>query len=369
MSKAVKQDPRNAGAWTALGHCLWSRGQLDQARSCFLQALEQGETAEALRQLSMIVRQIQSKTTDPAAVMDESIRYAKEAIKLDVNHHVSWYVLGNAHCTRFFSVSQDVTDLKKAVVAYDRSEKLGGDINPDLYFNRGNVLRYLQEYDAACAAYRRSKEIDPHMQGVDEAVDNITDFLARTAELVASGGKLKKKRMTSLQSDLATHALTSSVPVAVGGAVSTKDASWTSLRSLGVGSPSASAGAATTAPPGTAIALKVVMSVTKGNVPPESFLCMDSEGTFAVLSVYNLGVEGTAQFDTDETIVVIEPIIKHIHAAPSTAASSAATSSASTTTMFSAIQVQRLERISIGGRYLRRSSIAAPSLTVDVFSG
>jgi hypothetical protein len=270
-------------------------------------------------------------------------------------------------------VSHDVTDLKKAVVAYDRSEKLGGGINPDLYFNRGNVLRYLQEYDAACSAYRRSKEIDPHMQGVEEAIDNITDFLVRTAELVASGGKLKKKRLASLQSDLSSHALTaSSVPVAVGGAVAAKDASWTTLRALGVESSSSSSSAAVTtagglitSPAGTSLALKVLMSVTKGNVPPESFLCMDAEGTFAVLSVYNLGVDGTAQFDTDETIVVIEPIVKHIFAT-STARSSHEAKAAHA---FSVIQVQRLERISIGGRFLRRSSIAAPSLTVDVFSG
>jgi hypothetical protein len=326
----------------------------------------------------MIVRQIQSKSSDPAVVMDESIRFAKRAIELDVNHHVSWYVLGNAHCTRFFSVSHDVMDLKKAIVAYDRSEKLGGIINPDLYFNRGNVLRYLQEYDAACFAYRRSKEIDPHMQGVEEAIENITDFLFRTAELVVSGGKLKRKRLAALQSDLSSHALTSSVPVAVGGTVAAKDASWTTLRALGVGnaSPSSSApvspGGVTTSPAGASLALKVLMSVTKGNVPPESFLCMDVEGTFAVLSVYNLGVDGTAQFDTDETIVIIEPMVKHVLATsriPDTARNGSGSSEAKTAYAFSVVQVQRLERISIGGRFLRRSSIAAPSLTVDVFSG
>ena len=54
LYKAVKLNPRNADAWTVLGHCLWTKGQLAQARNCFLSSLEQAENAEALRQLSMI---------------------------------------------------------------------------------------------------------------------------------------------------------------------------------------------------------------------------------------------------------------------------------------------------------------------------
>ena len=65
----------------------------------------------------MIVRQLQQPNVNPTIIMNESIKYAKQSIKLDmaakINDHRSWYVLGNAHCTQFFSVSHDVMDLKK----------------------------------------------------------------------------------------------------------------------------------------------------------------------------------------------------------------------------------------------------------------
>lgn len=360
LYKAVKLNPRNFDAWTVLGHCLWAKGQLAQAKNCFLTSLEQCENAEALRQLSMIVRQMQQKNASPSAILDESIRHAKRSIELESSSHKSWYVLGNAHCTRFFSVSHDMLDLKKSLMCYDKSESFGGSINPDLYYNRGNVLRYMQQYEDAVTAYSRAASIDPNIEQTAEAIDEIKEFVSRTKELVASGGKLKKKKLNSLTAQL-------SAEIAPGATVSV----GSDLEALGVKPVAADAGvdrSVMSAPssrqfPGVSIALKVVMSVTKGSVPPESFLCVDSKGVFVVVSVYNLAVNGASQFNTEETLVVVDPQVKDVYFTSGGQVGGEVSSELA----FSVIQVLQLEKISVGGKFLNRASIAAPTLSVDVF--
>lgn len=362
LYKAVKLNPRNFEAWTVLGHCLWAKGQLAQARSCFLTSLEQAESAEALRQLSMIVRQIQQANVNPATILDESIRHAKRSIELEPNNHKSWYVLGNAHCTRFFSVSHDMMDLKKSLMCYQKSENFGGSINPDLYFNRGNVLRYMQQYSAAVEAYSRAASIDPNIEQTADAIDEITEFVSRTRELVASSGKLKKKKLsamtTQLQQEIAASAIGISLDSdleALGCKVSTSQAFNTSA---------VKASSADREYPGVSIALKVVLAVTKGTVPPESFLCVDAKGAFVVVSVYNLAVNGASQFNTDETVVVVDPRVKDVYFSQGNKSGE----DTSLEVCFSIIQVVQLEKISVGGKFLNRAGIAAPTLSVDVFA-
>jgi tetratricopeptide (TPR) repeat protein len=107
---------------------------------------------------------------------------AKAAVALDLNNAKSWYLLGNAHLSLFFAGQRDFADLDRARKAYARAATLeaggsggGGGAgataptpaptparrNPDLHFNRGQVLLYLEEYDAAVAAFREAYAIDP----------------------------------------------------------------------------------------------------------------------------------------------------------------------------------------------------------------
>ena len=358
LYKAVKLNPRNFEVWTVLGHCLWAKGQLAQAKNCFTTSIEQTENAEANRQLSMIVRQIQQKNVNPSTILDESIRYAKRSIELEMSNHKSWYVLGNAHCTRFFSVSHDMMDLKKSLMCYEKSESFGGSINPDLYYNRGNVLRYMQQYAAAVNAYSEAARIDPNIEQTSEAIEDIREFVSRTKDLISSGAKMKKKKLDALMNQLNEATKTA----AEGSAAVSSD-----VRALGCRSSEASP-ADSSSPErqysDMSIALKVVMAITKGTVPPESFLCVDSRGNFVVLSVYNLAVSGSSQFNTDATVVVVDPNVKDIYYKLD---SSEGNGDGDSTYCFSVIQVLQLEKISVGGKFLNRSGIAAPSLSVDVF--
>jgi len=65
----------------------------------------------------------------------------------------SWYVLGNAHFTNFFSNNEDITQLTKALKAYAQTEKLMKEPNPDLFFNRATILEYLERYAEAIRDY------------------------------------------------------------------------------------------------------------------------------------------------------------------------------------------------------------------------
>ena len=89
----------------------------------------------------------------------------------------SWYVLGNAHLAQFFQLKHDPADLSKALKAYRRAmpveaKKVGGangngdanmDTNPDLFFNRATVHKYLENYDEAIADFRAAAALDPEL--------------------------------------------------------------------------------------------------------------------------------------------------------------------------------------------------------------
>ncbi len=64
-------------------------------------------------------------------------------------------VLGNTYITYFFKISRDLSDLDKAIQAYDRSEANGGDNNPDLFFNRGRVYQFKEDFSKAVGSYKK----------------------------------------------------------------------------------------------------------------------------------------------------------------------------------------------------------------------
>merc|ERR1711871_621311 len=109
----------------------------------------------------MILRRMGNSPTEMAQNIDESMARAKQALGLDLNDGSSWYVLGNAYSTKFFAVSHNPEDLDKAIQAYNRAQTNGGENNPDLFMNRGNILRYLERYTEAAADFRTAADLDP----------------------------------------------------------------------------------------------------------------------------------------------------------------------------------------------------------------
>ena len=62
-------------------------------------------------------------------------------------------------------------------------DKDGSSKNPDLHFNRGNVYKYLEDYDEAAASFRAALALDPSLPAKDE-VDGIEKHVQRVADLV-----------------------------------------------------------------------------------------------------------------------------------------------------------------------------------------
>lgn len=200
LAKAVKLAPENVEAWNALANCFWKKGDLAQAAECFQRALERGPNAHSHRELSMLRRQLGSTNDERVENISQSLLDAKAALKLDFADSKSWYVLGNAHLSHFFSLRHDPEDLKRALKAYQRAhdlaEKSGAPRNPDLYYNRANVHKYLEHYDEAVADFRTSTEIDPRLPGAGAAA-YIEKAVAKIQRLVESKCRTKPKRLAA----------------------------------------------------------------------------------------------------------------------------------------------------------------------------
>lgn len=85
---------------------------------------------------------------------------ATKACSKDMKDAQSWYVLGNAHLTNFFTNGEDMEQLTLALKAYAQTERNLKEVNPDLYFNRATIYEYLERYNEAIADYNTAHTID-----------------------------------------------------------------------------------------------------------------------------------------------------------------------------------------------------------------
>ena len=106
-------------------------------------------------------------------------------------------VLGNAHLTNFFTNNESIEELTIALKAYTQTERLQKEPNPDLYYNRGTILEYLERYNEAVRDYMRAHSIDPNLQA-DQKADKIISFVVNAATLIQSKGKIKSQKLTNM---------------------------------------------------------------------------------------------------------------------------------------------------------------------------
>lgn len=301
LTKAVKLDPKCSEAWTTLGICLWKKNNRIDAKSCFIKASQEKPYKEALRELSILTRQIPPNKANNETLgncIEDSIKLAKQAISLDMNDHMSWYVYGNAHCTRFFTLSQDFKDLEKSLSSYKKAEGLlNGDKNPDLYFNRGNVQRHLQQYDEAVESYSRAQFLDPNLTEVIEIVATIKSLKANIIGSVNSikyfkGNEDKEQKMRKISRELAKQEN-------VDKQVKQSGSGSLDLPALKLG-------------PNTGVIFmaKLLQLLTKKDTPPPAcYLCVDSIGTLGVASIYNVSTDVEL---TNQIVTIRDPFLKEL---------------------------------------------------------
>lgn len=203
LSRAVKLCPEHIDAWNALGHVFWKKQAHLAAEDCFLNAHNVRPNSESLRALSMLAR---------PKDFDKSVSLAKEAVSINVGDARSWYVLGNACVARYFHtrVATNLRDALKAFALAETkltipSERSGLQFgHPDLYFNRGHLKAFLQDYAGAISDFEKANVLDPSLRA-NEMAQDLRRFSKRCADLVSRKGGLKTKKRNDILSSLPKH--------------------------------------------------------------------------------------------------------------------------------------------------------------------
>eukprot|EP01147_Barroeca_monosierra_P010684 gene10684-2783_t len=205
LTKSVKLDPKKIDAWNLLGEVLWRKGDVFESKRCFEAALERKENAESLRNLSMIVRQQPFQTkADRLRQIESSIKLAKQALALDYSCGRSWFVMGNAYLTHFFTFSRQNTTLQQALKAFNRAllDKEEADYHSDLHHNRGVLLKYTEAYWDAMVALRKAIELDPCLTAANDLLQAIINQVTTVHQAITRKGSLKSKRVHQFTAQL-----------------------------------------------------------------------------------------------------------------------------------------------------------------------
>ncbi|XP_068638036.1 uncharacterized protein [Aristolochia californica] len=272
LSKAVKLNPSLADAWLSLGNSLWKKGDLTSAKNCLSLALSKGPNKKILCQLSMLERRLAQGSENPAQIVEESIKHAREAVSLDVKDGNSWYNLGNACLTSFFVTGAwDHQKLSQALKAYQHAEKNESmKSNPDLYFNCATVNKYLENYERALTGFEAAALKDPGLNASEE-VQKMVNLLDKIESSMKS--QTKAKRLAAVASSLVEFKLNSPLQ-------------GSKISSLLEGSNRA-----------VAVVGKVLFFIKHDNVSPSYYLVCDSDQICFVLSVYGLRSDAIKEGD------------------------------------------------------------------------
>ncbi|XP_068777819.1 tetratricopeptide repeat protein 5 [Struthio camelus] len=290
LGRAVKLAPGLAEAWTRLGEARWRRGDLEAARACFAGALGHGPDKEALRCLSMALRQA---GRGPGAVR-ESVEHAKAAVRLDPADGRSWYVLGNAYVSLFFACGQSPEAARRALGAYGQAEKVDPEAakNPDLHLNRATLLQYEERYGPALEGFARAAALEPGWAEPRLRHGRLLDYLSRLCALLANRGKVGARRLRGLLAAL---------PPALLGP----------LGRPGGPAPTPLAGLRPGPNPGRALLGRVLFSLTPHERVPFTLGLADGAGAAVAVSVYN--AEPGWGVLVGDAVAVPEPHLCHHH--------------------------------------------------------
>ncbi|CAN9509601.1 unnamed protein product [Ophioblennius macclurei] len=210
LSRAVKLEPSLVEGWNTLGEQYWKKGDLIGAKNCFTGALQQSKNKVSLRNLSMVLRQLPAPDSDAhGKQVLESVDLARQAVELDDTDGTSWYILGNAYLSLFFTCGQNPQFSQQALSAYAQSEKADKIARcfPELHFNRANMFQYEEMFGSALEGYSRAAALDPSMKEPQIKETQLLEYLEKMTELTQNKGKVKARRLRTMLSNLSTTAL------------------------------------------------------------------------------------------------------------------------------------------------------------------
>ncbi|XP_055522065.1 tetratricopeptide repeat protein 5 [Leucoraja erinacea] len=302
LSRAVKLRPELLEAWNQLGEVYWKRGELEAARTCFTGALTHCKNKQSLRNLSMVLRQVQGTAQERAANIMRSVEQARTAVEMDVTDGNSWYVLGNAYLSLFFVSGQSDRVSQQALGAYTQAEKVdASSVNKPRPApqNRSTLHRYEERYQAALAGLARAAALDPASTEPALREQQLLTYLSRVSTLVQQRGQLKKKRLTALMSSLRGRELHNHQDRLYN--APSGPPTRLALHPLSSLTPGNN--------PGTAVLGKVVFSLTTEEKVPFTVGLLDGEGTCVAVTVYNMAESWGVLIG--DTIAIPRPIYTH----------------------------------------------------------
>jgi tetratricopeptide (TPR) repeat protein len=293
LVSAVKRDPTLAGAWVSVGESYWKKGNIQQAHDCFTSSITHAKTKEALRSLSMVLRQMGTTPAERGERVRESVERAKEAVAEDVRDGTSWMILGNAYLSQFFTTSSEPKLLKQSMSAYHQAERDSGVANnPDLHFNMATLCLYEENYDDSLTGFRRASALDPGWDAPKLKITETTAFLQAMTHSLSAKGKMKSKKAgASLSAALST-------PDKFAGPLSQSK----TLVSVSDLRPGGNLGAVFVG--------GVSAIVPTANRVPYACALVDSSGSHVGLTVYNLA--DSAHFNIGDIITIPDPHFKKV---------------------------------------------------------
>ena len=288
LTKSVKLDPTNFEAWNWLGEIFYLKKDYAQSKRCFEGSMQySGETPEALRKLSMVMRFLGEQEERKQNVR-ESVEIAKKAVSLSMRDGQSWYILGNAHLTNFFVNNPSSEELNRALKSYTQAEKFLPYDDPDLHFNRATALKYFENYQEAVWEFQKAHALDSTLQA-DSEVSKISERVQLVSACIAAKCNIKKKTLSNI---------VRSIPELIkhnhfGSSYELKSVSELNQRSNKE----------------VILACKVLGTVTKNIVEtPAIFIACDSQGFFFALSIYNANSSIHQQIQFNSGVFVKNPL-------------------------------------------------------------
>ncbi|KAJ8268747.1 hypothetical protein COCON_G00113540 [Conger conger] len=225
---------------------------------------------------------------------------ARQAVQLDLTDGLSWYVLGNAYISLFFTSGQNPQVSQQAMSAYAQAEKVDrtASSNPDLHFNRATLFQYEEMYGSALAGFSRAVALDPAWEEPPERERQLLDYLDRLTALVNNKACWDSRRLRSMLSSLSPAALgPSSSPQFCSPSGRTGSLEPRCLSALAHG-PN----------PGAAALGKVVFSLAPEGRMAFTFGMVDGEENCCAVMVYNTADSWGVLIG--DTVVIPEPQVK-----------------------------------------------------------
>ena len=265
---------------------------IDLAINYYKKALElDPKNKTALRSLSMIIRTKETQSLEEKQkIAQESLDFAKKAITLDMSDGFSWYIYGNAFFYKAFIDKTQYKDLRLALSAYNKAQdKVSKYKNPDLFYNRGVVHAYLEDYQNAFNDFNEAHKIDETL-GSDKLCKAILEIVKSTSKSIKNMCGLKPKKLAQILTTI-PHKLKDDVKYEL--MKGNEFIEGKNNNKLITG--------------------KIIAHVKSSFDVPISFVCVDYSSNFFCLSVYNISTEFVNSISyMTSTFVVLEPDVKKI---------------------------------------------------------